>query len=76
MEILAAVQAIDLKGKRSLGIGTNAAYKLVRNYTDFIDNDRIMYKEINICEELVKENKLVLSVEKASDEKLLVNEDI
>ena len=76
MEILAAVQAIDLKGKRSLGIGTNAAYKLVRNYTDFIDNDRIMYKEINICEELVKENKLVLSVEKALDEKLLVNEDI
>ena len=76
MEILAAVQAIDLKGKRSLGIGTNAAYKLVRNYIDFIDNDRIMYKEINICEELVKENKLVLSVEKALDEKLLVNEDI
>ena len=75
MEILAAVQAIDLKGKRNLGIGTNAAYKLIRKYTDFIDNDRIMYKEINICEELVKENKLVLSVEKALDEKLLVNED-
>ena len=76
MEILGAVQAIDLRGKKILGIGTDAAYKVVREHTPFVDKDRVMYKDINICEEIIKQNLLVIEVEKALERNLLVDEEI
>ncbi|RDY29594.1 histidine ammonia-lyase [Romboutsia weinsteinii] len=76
MEILGAVQAIDLRGKKTLGKGTEAAYKIVREHTSFIDKDRVMYKEINICEEIVKKNLLVEAVEEALGSEILVDEQL
>ncbi|MGL5751447.1 MAG: histidine ammonia-lyase [Paraclostridium sp.] len=76
MEILAATQAIDLRGKKSLGVGTEAAYTVVRNHTDFIDEDIVMYKEINKCEDIIRKNLLVDAVEKALDSELLINEEL
>lgn len=76
MEILTSVQAIDLRGKKKLGLGTEAAYNIVREHTSFIDKDRIMYKEINICEDLIKDNLLVEVVEEALEQEILLFEDI
>ena len=76
MEILGAVQAIDLRGKKKLGVGTEAAYKVVREHTSFADKDRIMYKDINISEEIIKQNLLVEAVEKALEDSLLIDEDV
>ena len=76
MEILTSVQAIDLRGKKKLGIGTEAAYNIVREHTQFIDKDRIMYKDINICEDLIKDNLLVEVVEEALEEEILLFEEI
>ena len=76
MEILASAQAIDLRGKKKLGKGTEEAYKVIRERTPFVDKDRIMYKDINICEDIIKENLLVEAVEKAIGKELLVSEEI
>lgn len=76
MEILTSVQAIDLRGKKKLGAGTEAAYNIVRDHTPFIDKDRIMYKDINICEDLIRDNLLVEAVEEALEQEILLFEDI
>lgn len=73
MEILGAAQAIDLRGKKKLGVGSDAAYNAVRNHTTFVDKDRVMYVEINIVEELIKNNLFVEVVESALGKELLVN---
>ena len=73
MEILSATQAIDLRGKKKLGIGTEAAYREVRKYTPFIDKDKIMYTEINTVEDVIKKNLLVEAVEDALERELLLN---
>lgn len=73
MEILSATQAIDLRGKKSLGIGTEAAYSVVREHTSFVDKDRIMYIDINTIEDVIKKNLLVEAVENALDKELLLN---
>ena len=65
MELLAACQGIDLRGKRGLGDGSKIAYEIVRNVTDKIIDDVIMYKEINKCEHLIKTNEIVNKVEKS-----------
>lgn len=76
MEILGAAQAIDLRGKKKLGVGSEAAYNIVREHTPFIDKDRVMYKEINICEDIIKKNLLVDAVEKAMGSEILIDEDL
>ncbi|MBC6002194.1 MAG: histidine ammonia-lyase [Paeniclostridium sordellii] len=75
MEILGAVQAIDLRGKKKLGIGTEAAYNIVRSHINFIEEDIVMYKEINKCDEIIKKNLIVEAVEKALQCELLINEE-
>lgn len=73
MEILSATQAIDLRGKKRLGMGTEAAYSVVRKHTSFADKDRIMYIDINTIEDVIKKNLLVEAVENALEKELLIN---
>ncbi len=75
MEIFGAAQAIDLRENRVLGKGSSVAYKIVREHTPFVDKDRIMYKDINIVEDIIKKNLLVKAVEEVLEDKLLVNEN-
>lgn len=70
MEILGACQAIDLKGNKGLGKGTNIAYNIVRDNIKFMEDDRVMYIDINKCEEIVKSEQIVNEVEKAIGELL------
>lgn len=63
MELLAACQGIDLRGKKALGRGTEIAYNIVREHLSFIEEDKVMYKEIEISEEILKSNKILEEIE-------------
>lgn len=63
MEILAACQAIDLRGNKGLGKGSNQAYNLVRDKISKVEEDRIMYLDIDKCEEIIKSNIILEKVE-------------
>ncbi len=63
MELLAACQAIDLRGKKGLGKGTEIAYNIVRKHIKVLEEDRIMYKDIDICEDIIKSCKILNKVE-------------
>ena len=63
MELLAACQGIDLRGKKKLGKGTEIVYNIVRSHLSTIEEDRIMYKEIDTSEELIKSNIILKEVE-------------
>lgn len=70
MEILCACQAIDLRGNKGLGDGTNEAYKLVRDHISMLEKDRIMHLDINKVEEIIKTGDIVRAVEKKTGELL------
>ncbi|HSH36222.1 aromatic amino acid lyase, partial [Schnuerera sp.] len=63
MELLAACQAIDLRGKKGLGKGTEIAYNIVREHLTTIEEDEIMYKQINTCEDIIISNKILDEIE-------------
>lgn len=62
-EIMAACQAIDFREGFKLGAGTEEAYKTVRKHINFIDNDKVMYKELDKCTELINSGELLEAVE-------------
>lgn len=61
-EIMAACQAIDFREGFSLGKGTKEAYDLVRENVAFIEEDLVMYKELDKCTALVSEGRIVCKV--------------
>lgn len=63
MELLAACQGIDLRGKKPLGKGTEIAYNIVRKYIPSLEEDRVMYKDINKCEDIIFSNEILDKVE-------------
>jgi len=62
-EILAACQAIDFREDYTLGKGTKAAYESVRDVVNFIENDVVMYKEIDKVTDLLRSGELANKVE-------------
>ena len=58
MEILAACQAIDLRGDNGLGNKTKRAYNKVREYIPFIQDDEIMYHSIHTVDDLLASDEL------------------
>lgn len=66
MEILAACQAIDLRGDKGLGKGTKEVYELIRKEIPMVKEDRIMHKDIDKVEEIMKSESLI----KAAEEKI------
>jgi histidine ammonia-lyase len=67
MELLAACQGIDLRmkdGKFQLGKGSEGAYRLVRSKISTLEEDRVMYPDIQTAKELVSSGKLVKAVQK------------
>jgi histidine ammonia-lyase len=63
-EILAACQAIDFREEYTLGKGTKVAYESVRDVVNFIENDVVMYKEIDKVTDLLRSGELANKVEK------------
>lgn len=64
IEYLAAAQAIHFRENAKLGKGTTPAYNLIRESITPLEEDRIMYVDINKASELITSGKLVQSVEK------------
>ena len=75
-ELLASVQAIDLRGKKKLGLGTQAAYGIIRDHVPFINEERVVYEDINICEEIIKDNLLVEVVEETIEQELSLFDEV
>lgn len=63
MELLTACQGIDIRGKKGLGKGTEIAYNIVRGYIPTLEEDRIMFRDINTCEDIIKSNEILNKVE-------------
>lgn len=70
MEVFAACQAIDLRGNIGLGKGTNIAYNIIRDNIKLIEDDRVMYIDINKCEEIIKSEIILNKVEEKVGELL------
>ncbi|MEI6858128.1 histidine ammonia-lyase [Psychrilyobacter sp.] len=70
MEIFGACQAIDLREDNFLGKGTEIAYNFIREDIKFINEDVVMYKNINKCYELISNKKMIDRVEEAVGELL------
>lgn len=69
-ELMAACQAIDFRDRIKLGKGTSEVYKVIREKVSFIEEDKIMYKELDKCEELIINGELLEAVEKKIDLKI------
>jgi len=71
MELLFAVQAIDLRVKELkaddaqnlLGAGTYAAYKTIRGRVKFLESDRPPYRDIEALDKLLRSEELLKAVE-------------
>lgn len=64
MEIMAACQAIDLRGKKQLGKGTEIAYQEVRKKIDMLVEDRELCDDIRKCEEFIASGEIIDKVGK------------
>jgi len=73
IELTAAAQGIDLNktdiGKK-LGIGTQAAYDVIRKAVSTVEEDRVLYKDFDKVLKLVKSGEIVEAVEKVTGELL------
>lgn len=69
MELMCACQAIDLQdGGDKLGKGTKAAYDAVRRVCNMLEEDRPLYEDINRCESLLRDGRLLDAVRDACKE--------
>jgi len=66
IELLCAAQGIDLRenGSEKLGVGTGAAYLIVRTKVKKYDNDHEMSPDINNLVKLMQSNAIIDAVEK------------
>ncbi len=65
IELLTAAQAIDFHAPLTCGKGTNVAYRTIRKHISHLDDDRILHDDIQKALELVKDESVLSSVEKA-----------
>lgn len=63
IEAFAAAQALMFRGDVVLGKGTTEAYKVVSASVQLIDEDRIMYTDINRVDQLIKNAEILKAVE-------------
>lgn len=64
IELMCAAQALDLQEIKSLSEGTSAAYQLLRSKVDFMENDRVFYKDQELAKNLISDGMLLNEVEK------------
>ena len=62
-QIILCNQIVDIRGKKELGIVTEEAYRIIRDKVKILENDRIMYTDINKVEEIVRAGEIVSKVE-------------
>jgi histidine ammonia-lyase len=65
IEMMCAAQAMDFKKPEKPGKGTIAAYKEVRKVVTHLEDDRVLYPDINIIADRVRDYTILNAVEKA-----------
>lgn len=64
IEMICAAQGIEFHKPLKPGVGVGSAYKTIRKYVKKLDEDRVMYPEIEKVAELVRNGEIVRNVEK------------
>ena len=65
IELMAGAQAIDFRKPVKPSPGVNAAYQVIRNYVEYMDEDRPLYDDINTLKDVVQSGEILEAVEKA-----------
>ncbi len=65
IQLMSAAQALDFKRPLTGGIGTEAAYKVIRRKLKKLVDDRPLYPDIEIVTSLVRDGSIVEAVERA-----------
>jgi histidine ammonia-lyase len=68
IEFLNVAQAADFRKPVRLSPGSQAAYDVIREHVEFLDEDRPLYDDINKLTEVVRSGKILEAVEKAVGE--------
>ncbi|SET69527.1 histidine ammonia-lyase [Natronincola peptidivorans] len=63
IELMVAAQAIDFHKDHKLGKGTSEAYRIIRDHISILQEDRVMYEDINRSAALVTTHEIVKGVE-------------
>lgn len=67
IELLTAAQAIDLRNEIRLGVGTQAAYRTIREHLSLVDEDRIIAPDIERLQKLIHDGTIVRAVAEATE---------
>ena len=62
IEMMAAAQALDMR-KKSMGVGTSIAHKIIRENIDYLDEDRPLYNDHNKMVDILKSERIIDEVE-------------
>ena len=60
--MMAAAQALDMR-KKSMGVGTSIAHKIIRENIDYLDEDRPLYNDHNKMVDILKSERIIDEVE-------------
>ena len=63
IEMMAAAQAFDFRKPLKPGRGTRVAYDVIRQHVDHLEDDRVLYPDINKIAELVRNSTILDAVE-------------
>lgn len=63
IEMMSAAQAFDFRKPLKPGRGTQVAYKVIRQHIPHLENDRVLYPDINKIAELVRNGTVLDAVE-------------
>jgi len=64
IEMMAGAQAVDLIQGSKPSKGIQAAYEVIRKYTDFLEEDRPLFEDINALSGAVRNGEILDAVEK------------
>ncbi|MEW6069252.1 MAG: histidine ammonia-lyase [Candidatus Thermoplasmatota archaeon] len=65
IELICAVQGLEFQKPLKPGIGVEQAYKVIRKYIKRLDEDRIMYYDVEKVVALIREKEILRAVERA-----------
>ncbi len=68
IELMTSAQAIEFNAIGKLGKGTKVAYDIIREDVTKYEEDRIFYKDMNACFNMIQSHKIVDAVEKVVGE--------
>ncbi len=63
IEMYCAAQAFDFRKPLKPGKGSRVAYDVIRKHVSFLENDRVLYPDINKIADLVRNNTILDAVE-------------